>query len=87
MNTAADFLPRLESDPNEKYILNISEEIPTQPIEINSESTGIAWKDQVCFHTDDVELPPEEQLWQWKQQKSNTVDTEPPVRTVSLSHI
>ena len=42
MNTAADFLSRLEIDPNEKIILKIREDIPTKPIEVNIESTGIA---------------------------------------------
>ena len=37
MNTAADFLSRLEMDPNEKVILKIREDIPTKPIEVNIE--------------------------------------------------
>ena len=41
MNTAADFLSPLEMDPNEKINLKIREDIPTQPIEVNIESTGI----------------------------------------------
>ena len=41
-NTAADSLSRLEMDPNEKIILKIREDIPTKPIEVNIESTGIA---------------------------------------------
>ena len=42
MNTAADFLSRLEMDANEKIVLKIKEDIPTKPIEVNIESTGIA---------------------------------------------
>ena len=38
MNTAADFLSRLEIDPNEKISLKIREDIPTKPIEVNIES-------------------------------------------------
>ena len=34
MNTAADFLSRLEMDPIEKIILKIREDIPTKPIEL-----------------------------------------------------
>ena len=49
MNTAADFLSQLEMDPNEKIILKIIEDIPTQPIEVNIESTGIAQEDTVFF--------------------------------------
>ena len=47
MNTAADFSFRLEMDPNEKKILNIREDIPTKPIEVSIESTGIAQKETV----------------------------------------
>ena len=66
-NTSANFSSRLESDPNEKTFLNIRENIPKQPIEVNIESTGIAREDQVFFNTDDVSLPSEEQQWQQKQ--------------------
>ena len=48
-NTAADFLSSLEIDPNEKIILNVREDIPTQPIELNIESTGIALEEPVFF--------------------------------------
>ena len=41
MNNAVDFLTRLEMDPNEKN-LKIREDIPTKPIEVKIESTGIA---------------------------------------------
>ena len=46
-NTAADFLSRLEMDPNEKIILKIREDIPIKPIEVNFESTGIAQEEEV----------------------------------------
>ena len=49
MNTAADFLSRLEMDPNEKLILKIREDIPAKPIEVNIESAGFAQEEQV-FH-------------------------------------
>ena len=44
MNTAADFLSRLEMDLNEKLILKIREDIPTKLIEVNLESKSIARK-------------------------------------------
>ena len=47
MNTAADFLSRLEMDPNEKKIFKIREDIPTKTIEVNIESTGIAQEEPV----------------------------------------
>ena len=49
LNTAGDFLSRLEMDPNEKIILKIREDIPTKPIEVNIESKAIAQEEQV-FH-------------------------------------
>ena len=42
MNTAADFLSRLEIDPCENIILKIKEVIPKKPIEVRFDSTGIA---------------------------------------------
>ena len=54
MNTAADFLSRLEIDPNEKIILNIRKDIPTKPIEVNIESTGIAQEELVFFDSTDL---------------------------------
>ena len=55
-------LPRLELDPNEKVILQIREDVPTQPLKANIESTGRAYERQIFFRTDNVELPSEEQL-------------------------
>ena len=51
MSTAAEFLSRLEIDPNEKVVLKIREDIPTKPIEVNIESTGIAKEEPVFFDT------------------------------------
>ena len=53
MNTAADFLSRLEMNPNEKIILKIREDIPTKPLEVNIESTGIAQEETVFFDPTD----------------------------------
>ena len=53
MNTAADFLSRLDMDPNEKIILKIREDFPTKPIEVNIESTGIAQEETVFFDPTD----------------------------------
>ena len=55
MNTAADFLSRSEMDPNEKIILKIREYIPTKPVEMNIESTGIAEEEPVFVETTDQE--------------------------------
>ena len=40
MNTAADFSSRLKSNFNEKTFLKIREDVPTQQVEVNLESTG-----------------------------------------------
>ena len=41
MNTAADFLSRLESKPHGEIVVKNREDVPSQPIEVNIESTGI----------------------------------------------
>ena len=63
MNTAAHFFSRLEKDPNEKIILKIREDIPTKPIEVNIESTGIAQEKPVFFDTTDQQETTEKELW------------------------
>ena len=83
MNTAADFLSRLEMDPNEKIILKIREDIPTKPIEVNIESTGIAQEEQVFLDTTDQQETIETKLWKRKEEVRNTIPTDPPVVTVS----
>ena len=83
MNTAADFLSRLEMDPNEKIILKIREDIPTKPIEVNIESTGIAQEEQVFSDPTDQQETTENELWQRKEEVRNAIPNEPPVITVS----
>ena len=61
--------------------------MPTQPIEVNIQSTGITQEDPVLFPTEDAELPSGEQLWQPEQEKRNAVHTEPPVKSVSHCYI
>ena len=83
MNTAADFLFRLEIDPNEKVILKIREDIPTKPIEVNIESTGIAQEETVFFDPTDQQDTTENELWKRKDEVRNAIPKEPPVITVS----
>ena len=83
MNTAADFLSRLEIDPNEKIIFKTREDNPTKPIEVNIESTGIAQKDSVIFDTTDQQITTEKELWKRKEEARNAIPTDPPVITVS----
>ena len=83
MNTAADFLSRLEMDPNEKIILKIREDIPTKPIEVNIESTGIAQEEPVSFDPTDQQETTEKELWKRKEEVRNAIPNDPPVITVS----
>ena len=83
MNTAADFLSRLETDRNEKIILKIREDIVTKPIEVNIESTGIAHEEPVFFDTTDQQETTEKQFWKRKEQVRNAIPNDPPVITVS----
>ena len=83
MNTAADFLSRLEMDPNKKVILKIREDIPTKPIEVNIESTGIAQEKTVFFDPTDQQETTENELWKRKEEVRNIIPNDPPVNTVS----
>ena len=83
MNTAADFLSRLEIDPNEKIFLKIREDIPTKPIEVNIESTGIAQEETVIFDPTDQQETTEKELWKRKEEARNAIPNDPPVITVS----
>ena len=82
-NTAADFLTRLEMDPNKKILLNIREDIPTKPIEVNIESTGIAQQETVFFDPTDQQETTEKELWKRKEEARNAIPSDPPVITVS----
>ena len=83
MNTAADFSSRLEMVPNEKVILKIREDIPTKPIEVNIESTGIVQEETVFFDPTDRQETTEKELWKRKDEVRNAIPKEPPVITVS----
>ena len=83
MNNAADFLSRLEMDPNEKIILKIREDIPTKPIEVNIESTGIAQEETVFFDLTHQLETTEKEFWKRKEEARNAIPSDPPVITVS----
>ena len=68
MNTAEDFLSRLEIDPNEKIILKISEDISTKTIEVNIESTGIGQEEKVFHDPTDQQETTEKELWTRKEE-------------------
>ena len=65
-NTAADYLSRMEMDPNEKLVLKIRADVETQPIEVNVQSAGVSEEEQVFFTEEDNET--EEQIWERKRQ-------------------
>ena len=83
INTATDFLSRLEKDLNKKNILKIREDIPTKMIEVNIEYTGIAQEEPVYFDTTDQQETTERELWKRKGEARNAIANDPPVITVS----
>ena len=80
-------MSRFKIDPNGKLIIQIREDVPTQPIEVNIQSNGIAREDQFFFHTEGADFPSEEQLWQRKEEKRNVVHREPLVISTSPCYI
>ena len=68
VNTAADFLSRLELKVTEKIHLKIREDIHTTPIEVTTSSSDVADEEQIFFtHADDVKES-EEQTFERKEQ-------------------
>ena len=68
VNTAADFLSRLELKVTERIRLKIREDVQTTPIEITTSSSDVADEEQFFFaHTNDQDET-EEQILQRKEQ-------------------
>ena len=68
VNTAADFLSRLELKLTERIRLKIREDVQTTPIEVTTSSSDVADEEQFFFtHTDDQDES-EEQILQRKEQ-------------------
>ena len=67
----------------EKIFLKIREDIPTQPIEVNIESTGIAQEETVFFDPADQQETTEKDLWKRKDEARNARPNDLPVITVS----
>ena len=70
-------------DPNEEQTLELREDIPTKPIEVNIEFTGIAQEEPVFFDTRDQQETTERKLWTRKREARNAIPNDPPVITVS----
>ena len=63
VNTAADYLSRLELKVTEKIRLKIREDIQTTPIEVTTSSSDVAEEEQFFFiHTDDSNESEEQTL-------------------------
>ena len=68
VNTAADFLPRLELKVTEKIHLKIREDVQTTPIEVSTSSSDVADEEQFFFTQPDSQNETEEQIPQRKEQ-------------------
>ena len=49
MITTADFLSGLKTNRKEKIFLEVSEDVPEEPMEVNIEATATAQRDEVFF--------------------------------------
>ena len=68
VNTAADFLSRLELKVTEKIHLKIREDLQTTPIEVSTSSSDVANEEQFFFTQPDSQDETEEQILQRKEQ-------------------
>ena len=68
VNTAADFLSRLELKVTEKIRLKIREDIQTTPIEVTTSSSDVADEEQIFFTSADDATKSEEQTLERKEQ-------------------
>ena len=72
VNTAADFLSRLELKVTEEIRLKISEDIHTTPIEVTTSSSDVADEEQIFFtHADDGKEFEEQTLERKEQSRQN----------------
>ena len=68
VNTAADFISRLEMKVTEKIHLKIRKDVQTTPIEVSTSSSDVADEEQFFFTQSDGQNESEEQILQRKQQ-------------------
>ena len=72
VNTAADFLSRLELKVTEKIRLKIMEDIQTTPIAVTTSSSDVADEEQFLFtHADDTNESEEQTLERKEQSRQN----------------
>ena len=75
MNTAADFLSRLDISPREKVLLQIREDIQTTPIQVNIQSSNIHEEDQFYFFR---KTTPRQKKYLGAKTKSTQENIQPP---------
>ena len=68
VNTAADFLSRLQLKVRERIRLKIREDVQTTPIEVTTSSSGVAHEEQFLFTQTEDQDETEEQILQRKKQ-------------------
>ena len=66
-----------------KKNLKIREVIPTKPIQVNIEFTGIAQEEPVFFDNTDQQETTEKELWKRKEEALNAIPNDPRVIAVS----
>ena len=71
VNTAADFLSRLELKVTEKIHLKIREGVQTTPKEVSTSSSDVADEEQFFFTQPESQDETEEQIFQRKEQSKN----------------
>ena len=86
MNFAADILSRLERDPNEKRVLKVIEDVPTQPIELIIEPKGFSREELVFFDTTDQHEETEKQFLKRTEETRPSMPTDPSIITVSCHY-
>ena len=90
VNTAADFLSRLELKVTERIRLNIREDVQTTPSEVTTTSWDVADEEQFFFTQTDGQDETEEQILQRKKQSRQkaaewVVNQEPPSMKPKIS--
>ena len=89
VNTAADFLSRLELKVTEKIHLKIREDVETTPIDVSTSSSDVTDEEQFFFTQTDSQDESEEQILQRKEQSQKkaaewVVNQEPPSMKPSI---
>ena len=89
VNTAADFLPRLELKVTEKIFLKIREDVQTIPVDVSTSSSDVADEEQILLTQSDSQDETEEQILQRKEQSQKkaaewVVNQEPSSRMPSI---